>query len=136
MPEPFVTTQRLRFCDSDQIGHINNSVYSVLYEAGRVELVRATGLMGGPLAVVIVRLEIDFLREMNWPGEVRIETSVARIGTKSMHMRQRLLLEGEVTSRSRSVLAIIDPATRRAVPIPQEWRAAMAPFTLADDSPA
>jgi acyl-CoA thioester hydrolase len=138
MGVPFVTEQRLRFCDTDRLGHVNNAVYAVMYEAGRADMLGQAGLLspGEGRAVVIARLEIDFLREMNWPGEVRIETSVARIGTKSMHMRQRLLLEGEVTSRSRSVLAIIDPATRRAVPIPQEWRAAMAPFTLADDSPA
>jgi acyl-CoA thioester hydrolase len=134
MAEPFVTTQQLRFCDTDQIGHVNNSVYSVLYEAGRVELVRALGLMGGPLKVVIVRLEIDFVREINWPGEVRVETAVARIGTKSMHMRQQLLLHGEVASRSRSVLAAIDPATRRAVAIPQDWRDALAAHIVMDDS--
>jgi len=134
MPEPFVTTQRLRFCDTDQIGHINNSTYSVLYEAGRVELVQALGLMTGKLTVVIVRLEIDFLREMNWPGEVRIDTAVARVGGKSMHMRQQLLLGGEVVSRSRSVLAIIDPATRRAVEMPPGWRDALAQHTVADES--
>lgn len=134
MAQPFVTTQRLRFCDTDQIGHVNNSAYSVLYEAGRVELVHSLGLMPGPLTVVIARLEIDFLREMNWPGEVTIETAVARIGTKSMHMRQRLSLAGEETSRARSVLAVIDPATRRAVPIPQDWRDALASVAVADES--
>jgi len=131
---PFVTLQRLRFCDCDRLGHINNAVYAVLYEAGRVELLHALGLLHGPLAVVIARLEVDFLREMTWPGEVRIETAVARIGTRSLHMRQRIVLAGEQVSRGRSVLAAIDPATRRAVPIGADWHAALAPWISADDS--
>jgi acyl-CoA thioesterase FadM len=35
---PFVTTQRLRFCDTDAAGHVNNAVYAMMCEAGRAEL--------------------------------------------------------------------------------------------------
>lgn len=136
MSEPFVTTQRLRYCDTDRVGHINNSVYAVMCEAGRVELLDYLGLLSGKLSVVIARLEIDFLREMNWPGDVRIETWVARIGTKSLHTRQAVLFGGEVVARARAVLAAIDPATRRAVAIGDDWRAALAPFHDPDNSPS
>lgn len=133
MGEPFVTTQRLRLCDTDLIGHVNNAVYAVMYEAGRGEMLHPLGLLRGAHAVVIARLEIDFLREMNWPGEVRIETAIARFGGKSMHLRQRLLMAGEVVSRAASVLAVIDSATRRAVPLRAEWREALANYLLIDD---
>jgi len=136
MAEPIVTLQKLRFCDTDMLGHVNNAAYAEMFEAGRVEMLVPLGLLTGPHAVVIARLEIDFLREMNWPGDVRIETSVARIGTKSLHMRQRLLVGGEETARSRSVLAIIDVATRRAVPIHDGWRAVLAQWHLPDDGAA
>ncbi len=124
MGVPFVTSQRLRFCDTDRLGHVNNAVYAVLYEAGRAELMQQAGFLGarGAHGVVIARLEIDFLREMNWPGEVRIETEVARIGTKSLHLRQRLILRDELVSRGVSILAVIDTTTRRAVPIEPAWR--------------
>ena len=118
MGAPFISSQRLRFCDADMVGHVNNAVYAVMYEAGRTELLHAHGLLTSDYGVVIARLEIDFVREMNWPGEVRIETGVARFGTKSLHLRQRLLMDGTVTSRALSVLAAIDPQTRRALPLP------------------
>lgn len=126
MGAPFVTTQRLRFCDTDRLGHVNNAVYAVMYEAGRAEMLASAGLLdpGGVHAVVIARLEVDFLREMNWPGEVTIETAVHRIGTKSLHLRQRLTVNGEITSRALSILAIIDVNSRRAVPIEPAWREA------------
>ena len=122
-----MTLQQLRFCDTDQLGHVNNAVYAVLYEAGRVELFVQAGMIGADpaYAPVIARLEVDFLREMNWPGEARVETALHRISTKSMHLRQRLLLGGELVSRASSVLAMIDVATRRAVPLTDAWRDAL-----------
>ncbi|MBU6497037.1 MAG: acyl-CoA thioesterase [Rhodospirillales bacterium] len=127
MPGPYVTTQKLRFCDTDKLGHVNNAVYAVMYEAGRAELMDKCGLLtpDGAFGVVIARLELDFLREMNWPADVRIETEVARIGAKSLHLHQRLLVEGSLVSRATSVLAVIDTTTRRAVPIAEAWREAL-----------
>jgi acyl-CoA thioester hydrolase len=135
-PAPIITTQQLRFCDTDALGHINNTVYAQLFEAGRAEMLVPLDLFGGPHAIVIARLEIDFLREMTWPGEVRIETAVARIGTKSVHMRQRLWMGEAETARSRSVLAVIDVATRRAVPLTEPWRSVLAQWHLPDDNAA
>jgi acyl-CoA thioester hydrolase len=134
MGDLLVTTQKLRFCDTDMLGHVNNAAYAEMFEAGRVEMLVPLGLLGGPHAVVIVRLEIDFRHEMNWPGEVVIETWVTRIGTKSLHMRQRLLVGGEETAHSRSVLAVIDVQTRRAVPLTDGWRATLTQWHVADDN--
>ncbi len=132
MPAPHVTTQKLRFCDTDAVGHVNNAVYAVMCEAGRAELGRECGLLapGTRHALVIARLELDFLREMSWPGEVRVETEILRIGRKSLHVRQRLAQQATLVARAHSVLAVIDTQSRRAVPIAEEWRAALAPFLV------
>jgi acyl-CoA thioester hydrolase len=132
--EVFVTSQTLRFCDTDRLGHVNNAVYSVMYEAGRAEMMQQAGLLApsNNRGVVIARLELDFLREMNWPGEVRIETAIHRVGTKSIQVRQRLLVGGELVSRSSSVLAVIDTQLRRSVPIADDWRAALERWLVPD----
>jgi acyl-CoA thioester hydrolase len=131
-----LTVQKLRFCDTDQLGHVNNAVYSVMCEAGRAELFTACGLCepGGPIAPVIVRLELDFVREMNWPGEVEIASIITRIGTKSVHVAQTLTLAGEFAARAVSVLAMLDTRERRAVPITPEWRAALSRFASREAS--
>ena len=130
-----VTTQRLRFCDTDQLGHVNNAIYAVMYEAGRSEMAAEAGLVATDAGwtVVIARLEIDFLREMNWPGEVRIETELARVGTKSLHLRQRLFLRDELVSRAASVLVVIDTTTRRAIPVSAEWRERLETWLVPPD---
>lgn len=138
MGSPYVTHQILRFCDTDQLGHVNNAVYAVMCEAGRSELMDKLGLIdpANRRGVVIARLEIDFQHEMNWPGEVRIETGIVRIGTKSMHLRQRLFLRGEQVSQALSVLVVIDTDLRRAVPIDPAWRARMAEHAVDEADPA
>jgi len=131
---PLVTTQKLRFCDTDQLGHVNNAVYSVLLEAGRVEMVQAAGLLdpAGGFGVVIARLELDYLRELTWPGEIRIETALHRLGAKSIQARQKLFKGEELVARASSVLAVIDLATRRAVPLRDDWRAVLGQWLVPD----
>ncbi len=136
MPEPagpwHETVHRLRFSDNDSVGHVNNAVYAVMFEAGRTELMDAAALFerGGPLSAVIVRLEIDFRREMSWPGEVTISSAVSRFGAKSFDIRQRIAKGGVVTAEGVSVIALIDRETRRAVPLDPGVRARFAPWTL------
>jgi acyl-CoA thioester hydrolase len=125
----FTTTHKLRFSDGDPVGHINNAVYSVMFEAGRTDLMQAAGIYEIPgRSMVIVRLEIDFKREMSWPGDVVIETAVERVGAKSIHMRQQLLSRGEPRASALAILAAIDRETRRAVPLDQSWHDRFAPW--------
>jgi acyl-CoA thioester hydrolase len=133
MLEPwFATTHQLRFSDCDAVGHVNNAIYSTMFEAGRTELMYAAGmrLLSGPIGMVIVRLEIDFRSEMTWPGEMLIETAVARLGNKSIHMRQTIQSAGAVSAEALSILAAIDRQTRRAIVLDQSWRDRFAPWTL------
>ncbi len=131
MAAPFVTTHKLRFSDCDMVGHVNNAVYSVMFEAGRTDLMQAAGVygVGNAFSMVIVRLEIDFKREMNWPGDVVIETHVERIGNKSIYMRQLLRSADEIRAEGLSILAAIDRDSRRAIVLDRSWHDRFAPWT-------
>ncbi len=106
---------------------MNNAVFAVMLEQGRSELATAAGLPieGGKQALVIVRLELDFVREMGWPGDVEVETWVARLGGRSMQFRQRLVHGGEECARALTVLCVLDRETGRAAPIQPAWREAL-----------
>ena len=132
----FQTTQRLRFSDNDVLGHINNAVYATLFEAGRVDLMGQAGLMARDRSVapVLARLEIDFKRELSWPGDVLIETAVRRFGTKSVSFRQRISSEGTLAAEASTVLVMIDLATRQSVPLSNAVRERLARWLLPDTS--
>jgi len=98
-----------------------------MLEQGRSELAVVAGLPveSEGQALVIVRLELDFLREMAWPGDVLIETEVSRLGGKSFQFRQRLVSGGELCAQAVTVLVVMDRMTRKAVPLTPEWRDAL-----------
>ena len=136
--EVFATTHRLRFNDTDRLGHVNNAVFAVMLEQGRSELAVAAGLpvKSEGQALVIVRLELDFVREMTWPGEVLIETAVARVGNRSFTLRQRLVHGGEVCARAETVLVVMDRATRKALPLTPGWREALGRWLVPEGAEA
>jgi acyl-CoA thioesterase FadM len=69
---------------------------------------------------------------MNWPGEIRIETAIHRLGRKSIQVHQKLHQDGTEVARATSILAVIDTAKRRAVPLTEAWRAALTRWLVAD----
>ena len=124
----FSTTHRLRFNGTDRLGHVNNAVFAVMLEQGRSELAAEAGLPmeHGATSLVIVRLELDFLREMTWPGDVLIETEVARLGDRSFTLHQRLILGGDLCARATTILVVMDRVARRAVPLDGAGRESLA----------
>ncbi len=125
----FLTTHRLRFNDTDRLGHVNNAVFAVMLEQGRSEMAVEAGLpLGGDAeSLVIVRLELDFVREMMWPGEVLIETEVLRLGGRSFTVQQRLVHDNEVCGRAQTVLVVLDREAKRAISI-DPWREALEAY--------
>lgn len=116
----------LRFGDTDKVGHINNSVFSVLCESGRVKLFREKlnpTLTPGQY-FVIARLAIDFRAELHYPGQVRTGTWLTRIGRSSLALRQ-VILDGEtIAGEAEGVCVLMDRGTRRPTPFPEETRRA------------
>jgi acyl-CoA thioester hydrolase len=135
MTAPFAvrTSVTLRYSDMDPLGHLNNAVYSTLYEAGRVDFAR--DVMSKHLAAgfdtVLVRVEIDFLAEGRFPGTAEVTTWLTRIGGSSFDFAHELALDGKLLSRARSVCALIDTTRRRAVRFPEALRAALQPLVAA-----
>lgn len=122
---PCVACDRLRFADTDRLGHINNAVFAVFLESGRTALLYdpAAPVVPEDCDFVIARLELDFLAELNWPGEVAIGTGVKRVGRSSMTLLQ-VVYEGErPVARAETVIVQIDRATRSARPLADETKA-------------
>jgi acyl-CoA thioester hydrolase len=119
---PGVTGDIIRFGDLDPQGHVNNTVFATFFETGRVMLLREPGnLLNPPGATsVLARLDINFLREMHWPGEVKIGTGVEQIGRSSYTFLQAIFHEGQCAGTGRATMVMIDGATRRARALPED----------------
>jgi acyl-CoA thioester hydrolase len=116
---------RLRFSDLDRQDHVNNAVFSTLFESGRVAtLDRVIRPLIGPAAMfALVRLTIDFRREMRFPGDVDIGTRIIRVGGSSLTFGQALFLGETCTATAEAITVHFDRAAGKGVPLPDSIRA-------------
>jgi acyl-CoA thioester hydrolase len=115
----------IRLGDLDHQGHVNNAVYATYFETGRVNFMRDTfgGLYFGDRNFVVARVEINYLRELHWPGNVVAATGVEQIGGASVTYAQAVFHEGACAANGRTTMVLIDRATRRPIRIGDDMRA-------------
>ncbi|WP_157219663.1 acyl-CoA thioesterase [Flavisphingomonas formosensis] len=116
---PVRTSMKLRYSDTDRQGHVNNTVFVTLLEAGRVDLFYdpAAPMADPGTSFVIVRLELDYRKEMHWPGEIGIGTRVLSVGRSSFRIEQALFQGDACVATSESVLVLMDDMTRKSTPL-------------------
>lgn len=75
---PVVTSDKIRYADTDRQGHVNNAAFATFCETGRVEILYdpAHPLTSDGGEFVIVSLNLVFKDEIQWPGVVTIGTYV------------------------------------------------------------
>ena len=119
---PIRVSDIIRFADMDRQGHVNNAVYPTYFETGRVLRIYdpEDGLQIEGCTTVLARIEIDFLKELRWPGTVEIGTGIAEIRRSSYVFTQAIFHDGACSARARSTMVLIDRASRKARPLPPD----------------
>jgi acyl-CoA thioester hydrolase len=124
---PCIARDKLRYGDTDRQGHVNNAVFSTFFETGRVELLFSseTDLMGPDGSFVLARLQIDFRKELKWPGEVEIGTRVVTIGRSSLRFEQAVFNQGDCIATAETIVVLTDVKTRKSRPFSDAARACL-----------
>ncbi len=128
------TQIQMRFSDTDALGHVNNASYAVYAELARLEFMQHVGKV--VRALILAHLAIDFRRQVALGDRVVVSTTVARIGTSSVTLQQTVWANQQPAAEIRSVVVHFDYATQRPVPLPDDVRAQLAGFVVADSGPA
>jgi len=129
---------RVRFRDTDMMGHVNNAVYLTYFEAGRVEYWIA--LTGNPslddLPFILARTEIDFLAEARAAEDLTLGVRAGRLGNKSFDLEYLLVrdADGEPVARGLSVQVMFDYESKQAQPLDDETRRMIGEFKGAPGS--
>ena len=118
---------QLRWSDPDAYGHVNHARALSLLEDARLALADQAPRTGpGTLPdIILARLEADYLRQLHYrTGEVlTVHSWVARIGTKSVTVRQELIQDGAAVIRVDGICVMFDLATDTSRPLTDEERA-------------
>lgn len=90
---------------------------------------------GGPgdRGLILARLEVDYLRQLYYRVGERlcVRTTVTRLGTKSITLRQELAQDGEVAIRADVVMVLFDFASDTSRAMTDAERAHWSRFTEA-----
>jgi acyl-CoA thioester hydrolase len=113
---PSRTFDKIRYRDTDRLGHVNNAVFATLLETGRVEILydNRAPLADPGNAFVIARLTLEFIGEITWPGRVDIGTRVGTVGRSSVTLVQALFQNNRLVAKAETIIVQVNEATRRS----------------------
>jgi YbgC/YbaW family acyl-CoA thioester hydrolase len=145
MPEhqKYTIVDRVRWGDVDAARIIFYGAYIRFFEIAETELFRAVGL---PYSVMFeeldvwlprVHLECDFHNAARLDDLLEVSVYVGRFGNKSMRLDFEVRRKGDelLIAEAHFVLASVRRDTFETVPIPDELRHRLRPYTkLADDT--
>lgn len=115
----------IRWGDMDALGHVNNVVYFRYLETVRVEWLRRAGLAanGKGQGAIVVNAFCNFLRQVEYPGELLARHYIANAGRSSFDALVTLARAEEpdvVCAEGGSTTIWFDFDTQQPAPLP-DW---------------
>lgn len=121
-----------RFGDLDSQGHVNQAMFMTYFESGRVAMFRNKDLgIGVPGATfVLVRMEVNYMKELHWPATIEVGTGIAEFGRSSFKVAQAIFRDGQCAASGLATLVCIDLQTRKPRAIPDETVAKLSQWKI------
>ena len=126
------TREIIRYADLDPVGHVNNNAYGLFIENARTMLfldaereIKSELNLGVQCDWVLRKLDIDFLREIHYPGEVEVGIAITRIGKSSMVVNHGVFTEDYCAATAVGISVYFDLKTRSSTAIPQSIQRTM-----------
>ena len=123
---------QIRFNDVDKFGHVNNTIYFQFYDTAKTDYIATVckGIDWGHLAIMVVKIEAEFMAQIKADSRIAGRTRVVKIGNKSFHLEQDVIDVDtqEVKSHCISVMVLYDLENQKTIPLPDEWRRAVSTY--------
>jgi acyl-CoA thioester hydrolase len=120
----------VRFADLDPLGHCNHAVISGFFESSRVALFEAAGhrLVEHGRSLSIVRLLIEFRRELLYGVSVRIGARVLKLGRTSVTLGGAVFDGDQCAATAEVVGVLIDLEARKPAGLPADLREQLSSY--------
>jgi acyl-CoA thioester hydrolase len=118
----------IRWGDMDAMGHVNNTLYFRYLEIVRIEWMHSVGgaFKPGGVGPVIVNAFCNFVRQLEYPGDILAKHYVANPGRTSFDAfvtLERTDEPGVIYAEGGATTVWIDYPAKRSVPLPEKLRA-------------
>lgn len=127
-------TYKVRFCETDALAHVSNTVIVQWFEAAREPLFRLfiPDMDVSKWSLILASYSVDFLQQL-FLGEVTIKTGLKKIGNSSFVVHQEVWQKDVKCSEGQSTMVHFDYLNNKAVPIPDSIRAELSQHLIDDE---
>lgn len=84
----------VRFRDLDPLNHVNNALFNTYFEEARIKFLGETGQMQSEFTegktFVLVKITIEYLKQIKFPSTVLVGTGVGEVGNSSIQAKQAI----------------------------------------------
>jgi acyl-CoA thioester hydrolase len=123
---------KIRYCETDMLGHVNNVSYFMYFEQGRIEYFENLGLtedlFSEKKVSVVADLECQYLAQLYLKDPLKLHVRVAEIGRSSMDVQYAIVVDGALKAVGRGTIVLIDTASGKSTPIPDSARERISTF--------
>jgi acyl-CoA thioester hydrolase len=122
-------TMRVYYEDTDFSGYVYHANYLKFCERARSDMIRLAGvdqnaMLAAGQAVVIRRMECEFLRPARFDDVIVVESRIAGATGVRMEMAQKVMRADEVLFEAQ-VMAVVIDRRGRPIRLPEAFRAAL-----------
>ena len=109
-----------RFCDTDALGHISNTMIPCWFEGARDPVFRlfSADLDPKKWQLILAKYDIEFLAQLYYGRDVEVHTYLSHIGQSSMHILQQIWQDDVKAVEGTTVLVHFDYQLNKATRIP------------------
>jgi len=114
----------IRWGDMDAYGHVNNTIYFRYMEQARVEWITSLGYQVAPgrESMLMMNGFCNFYKQLSYPGDLILKTSIGAIGRTSMDVFTSMALTStpnEEVAIGGATMVWVDLTTNKSAPWPE-----------------
>jgi len=115
------TEIRVRFCETDALGHVNNTSYFAYLEEARLDFLEETHL---DHCFILASTRCDFVAQAYYNQKLVVTTSIKKIGTKSFTLSHEIIdkYTSKLIAQAEAVVVYFNFDTQQSEPLPRELR--------------
>ena len=127
----FIHRERVRWAELDAFRHVNNVVFQHYFENAWIEYRTLLGIFGDPfvpefVGMVLASFHIDYRAPVGYGETVEIGLRVTDLRRSSLRADFQMNVGDRLCAEGYGIYVGFDPQERRALPLPEDFRAKLA----------
>ena len=119
-----------RFCDTDALGHINNTMVPAWFEGARDPVFRwfSPTLDLNDWKLILAKIDVNFIDQMFYGQPMELRTYIGRIGGSSFDVYQEVWQHEKLCASGTAVMVHFDYTQQKSAKIPESITALMKEY--------